>query len=164
MRAGPDGFAVFPDAELTGHTWNADGTQFAFGVRIDSAEESAQEIWIADVTSGSLQLLRSGGVGWPQWSPDGRRIGYSSLAGQVVHDLATGRKKTLNRTVSASWGGLTWSPDGAYVVVYHWDNFLSGYDALYRFTADLGGKTELTAGLADPPPRFNVFIPEGWRN
>lgn len=164
LRAGPNGIPPYSDLEVCGHTWNNDGTRVAFGVRIDSTDEHAQEIWIADVVAASFQLLVSGnGVGWPEWSPDGRRIAYNSN-GQVVYDLATGREKSLNRTATASWGGLVWSPTGAHVVVYHWDNFLSGYDAMYRFTADLGSKTELTTGLADPLPHFNVFIPVGWRN
>jgi hypothetical protein len=164
LRAGPAGVPTYSDLEFCGHTWNSDGTKLAFGVRIDSPDESAQELWIADLPSGAFQLLVSGnGVGWPEWSPDGRRIGYYSN-GQVVFDLTTGRKKSLNTTAVASWGGLVWSPTGAYGVCYHWDNLLPGYDALYRFTADLGGKTELTAGLTDPLPFLNTYIPVGWRN
>jgi dipeptidyl aminopeptidase/acylaminoacyl peptidase len=164
MRAGAEGFPPYSVAELSGHTWNNDAMRFAFGISIQSADEDAQEIWIADLSSGGLQLLVSGNVGWPEWSPDGRRIAYHNSAGQVVYDLATGRKKTLNSTPTASWGGLRWSPNSANVVVYHWDNSLPGYDAMYRFTSDLAGKTELTAGLANPLSPLNYFIPVGWRN
>ncbi len=164
LRAGPDGVPSYSDMEMCGHTWNSDGSMVAFGVRVDSAEELASEIWIADLATDSFLMLVSGnGAGWPQWSPDGRRIAYSR-DGQVVCDLATGRTKTLNRTATQSWGGLRWSPTGAHAVVYHWDNFLPGYDAIYRFTSDLGGKTELTSGLADPLPFLNTYIPVGWRN
>ena len=121
------------------------------------------EIWIADIPSGACTLLASGsGIGWPEWSPNGSRIGYVSSNGTVVHELATGRKKTLNRTPSTSWGGTIWSPTGAYFVIDHWDAFLPGDDAIYRFTSDIGGKTELTSGLYNPFPR--VLDPVGWRN
>lgn len=164
LRAGPDGVLPYSDMEMTGHTWNPDGTLVAFGVRIDSSDENVQELWIFDFVTDSFSLLVSGnGAGWPEWSPDGRRIAYTR-SGQVVHDLATGRTNSLKRTVTGNWGGLRWSPTGAHAVVYHWDNLLPGYDAIYRFTPDLGGKTELTSGLADPLPFFNTYIPVGWRN
>jgi hypothetical protein len=164
LRAGPAGVPGYSDLEFGGHSWNSDGTQLAIGVRIDSDEERAQEIWISDLVNATNRLLVSGnGVGWPEWSPDGRRIAYSS-GGQVIYDLATGRKKSLNRTATTSWGGLVWAPTSSHVVVYHWDNFV-GYDGLYRFTSDLAGKTELTAGLAESgaQPFRNYYIPVGWR-
>jgi hypothetical protein len=69
----------------------------------------------------------------------------------------------VSDTPSTGWGRTNWSPTGTYCVIYHYDNFLSGYDAIFRFTADLGGKTELTAGLNNPIPHMNVLIPVGWR-
>ena len=173
MRVGAAGFT--PNGEIAGHSWNNDRTAFAFGVRNwGGPGPTIQEIWIVNlagvtdptaVPPEAFQLLVSGnGVGWPDWSPDGRRIGYVSWDGTVVYEVATGRKKTLKRTPSTSWGRTIWSPTSAYFVVYHWDNFLNGYDAIYRFTADLGGKTELTAGLNNPIPDWNVLIPVGWRD
>jgi dipeptidyl aminopeptidase/acylaminoacyl peptidase len=164
LRAGPAGVPGYSDLEFCGYSWNSDGTQLAFGVRIDSDQERSQEIWISDLVNATNRLLVSGnGVGWPEWSPDDRRIAFHQY-GQVVYDLATGRTKSLGSSAIGSWGGLRWAPSGAHVVLYHWDNLLPGYDALYRCTADLGGRTELTAGLADPPAPLNHFIPVGWRN
>jgi dipeptidyl aminopeptidase/acylaminoacyl peptidase len=158
LRAGPDGTPTY----FCGHSCNSTGTQLAFAVQIDTDQEFAQELWIVDLSSGTSQLLMSGVWVWgPEWSPDDTRIGLTRNNDQVVYNLATGRTKLLNRTVNGSWWGLKWSPTGDYVVVSHWDNFLSGSDSMYRFTAELTGRTELTAGL--PIPHFNDFTPVGWR-
>ncbi len=120
----------------------------------------------AIVPPTALRLLASGhGIGWPEWSPDGSRIGYVSWDGTVIYDVSRNRSKKLTSTPSDSWGRTEWSPDGSYFVILHWDNFY-GYDAIYRFTANLTGKTELTAGLAPPDAPFLsiVLIPVGWRN
>jgi hypothetical protein len=162
LRAGPAGFS---DLEFCGHSCNRTGTKLAFGVQIDTNEEFAQELWIVDLSLGTFQLLVSGNRVWqPEWSPDDTRIAFGRNGDQVVYELATGRTRSLKRTANGSWGGLKWSPTGEYVVVYYWDNMLSGCDAMYRFTAELTGKTELTSGLVDPLTHFVYFYPAGWRN
>ena len=87
-----------------------------------------------------------------------------SVNGTIVHELSSDRIKVLKRTPSTAWGETIWSPTGAYFAVLHWDNFLIGYDAIYRFTASIGGKTELIANLNSPVPQSHVLIPLGWRN
>ena len=161
--------------EVAGHSWSPDRTAFTFGVRTFNSSPSLQEIWIVDLSLVSdpavvpptaMRLLASGhGIGWPEWSPDGSRIGYVSWDGTVIYDVSRDRSKTLRSTPNDSWGRVLWSPDGSYFVLCHWDNFY-GYDAIYRFTAALTGKTELTAGLAPPdaPAFHNVLIPVGWRD
>lgn len=164
-----DGFTSRGD--VRGHTWNPDRTAVAFNVDL---WDSGDEIWIldlalvtdpADVPAAAFSLLATGtGAGQPRWSPDGRRIGYSTSDAAVVYDVATGRRKLLKRTTSTLWGTTEWSPDGAYFAVSRWNGLLpggQGNDAIFRFTADLGGKTELTAGFATPA--HNVLTPVGWR-
>jgi Tol biopolymer transport system component len=163
LRAGPNGAYSYAQMEFCGHSWNADGTQFAFGIRFNNLPEYYQEIWVVDTALGTSSLLVSGnGVGWPEWSPDGSRIGYVSSGGTVVYTLATGNTKRLSSNARESWGRTIWSPSGAHFAIYHWSNNLSGYDAIYRFTADVGGKTNLTQGMETP--QYNVFLPVGWRN
>jgi hypothetical protein len=157
-----------------GHSWSPDGSTFTFGVRISEGSPQVQEIWIVDllqvsdpynVPAQSLMLLDNGnGIGWPEWSPDGKKIGYVSWDGAVIYDLANHRSKTLKRTPNDSWGSVDWSPDASHFVVAHWDNF-SGYDGIFRFTSTLSGKMELTAGLCPPDANFDcVLDPMGWRN
>ncbi len=171
LRTGPAGY----NGELAGHSWAPGRTSLTFGVRSWNTSPSYAEVYVVDlslvsdpavVPPAALRLLASGhGVGWPEWSPDGSRIGYVSSQGTVIYDLSRGRSKTLASTPNGSWGRTQWSPDGSYFVLCHWDNFY-GYDAIYRFTASLTGKTELTAGLAPPDAPFLsvVLIPVGWRN
>lgn len=165
MQMGPNGF----DTEgIISHSWRSDGMKCVFSVTA-----ATERIWIVDLASitdpgdvpaEAFQLIASGNVSSPKWSPDGSRIGYFSMDGTVVYELASGRKKILRRTTTGHWGPTIWSPAGAYFVAYHWDNFLPGYDSIFRFTADIGGKTELTAGLTDPLPSLNAYVPVGWRN
>ncbi len=156
-----------------GHSWYSDGSMFTFGVRISESSPFVQEIWIVDLLQVSdpyavppqaLLLLDSGGgVGWPEWSPDGQRIAYVSWEGTVVVERG-GRTKTLRSSPNDSWGSADWSPDGSHFVVDHWDNF-SGYDGIYRFSSSLRGKTELTDGLCPPDANFDcVLQPLGWRD
>jgi hypothetical protein len=170
LHVGPGGFVGH---EVAGHSWSPDQSAFTFGVRSFNSSPSHQEIWIVDlslvanphaVPPEALFLLDSGnGIGWPEWSPDGSHIGYVSWDGTVVYDVFRNRSRTLKRTPNDGWGITEWSPDGSHFVLYHWDNF-SGYDGIYRFTADITGKTELTAGLCPPDAFFDcVLIPLGWR-
>ena len=172
LRTGPSGFAG--NREVAGHSWSPNLSEFAFGVRFSDSSPFEQEIWIVDllqvsdpyaVPATALTLLGSGnGIGWPQWSPDGLRIGYMSWSGTVIHDLQRGRTNTVKETPNEGWGPSKWSPDGSHFVLFHWDN-ASGYDGIYRFTAGVRGKTELTAGLCPPDAQFDcVLIPLGWRD
>ena len=166
MQAGPDGFPGPYAGQLAGHSWNPDRTQVAFGVRITYPNtEYIEEIWVADLAAGTLSLLDSGNaVGWPHWSPDGSRIGYFTKDSAVVLNLSSGRTKELRRTVSTRWEEMFWSPTGDHIVIGHYDGLLNAEDAIYRLTADLRDKTELTAGLEAPIPRGNTLYPLGWRN
>jgi hypothetical protein len=169
--SGPLNVAADGFTEVLGHSWNPDRTAVAFNVY---ASGSGTAIWILDlamvtdpsnVPAAAFWLLASGrGACQPRWSPDGSRIGYATDDGAVVYDVSTGRKKLLKRTTSTNWGPTEWSPDGAYFAVDRWNGLLpggQGNDAIFRFTADLGGKTELTVGFSTPG--HNVLTPVGWR-
>jgi Tol biopolymer transport system component len=55
--------------------YSPDGTRIAFGV----TGPVGIDIWIIDLGSGALERLTSdGGNDRPEWSADGRRVGYSS--------------------------------------------------------------------------------------
>ena len=170
---GVDAAGFHQNGQVAGLSWSPDPSKFTFAIRRQADGANIQQIWIVDlaevsdphnVPQDALFLLDSGkGVGWPEWSPDGRRISYHTFNGAVVFDLARGRAKVLQRSANDSWGVPKWSPDGSHFVIYHWDNF-SGYDAIYRFKADITGKSELTAGLCEDAPAFHcVLIPNGWR-
>ena len=161
--------------EVAGHSWSPDQSSFAFGARFWEAEPFVQTIWVVNlsnvtdphaVPTESLLLLDSdNGMGWPQWSPDGTRISYVSRDGNYVYDLTTDNTKLLRRTPSTSWGRSHWSPDGSHFVISHWDNF-TGYDGIYRMTAELRSKTVLIDDSLCPDDNviFNCqLITLGWR-
>lgn len=169
LRIGPGGFTS--TGEVAGHS-HGTSTQFAFSLRMWGGM-NVQEVWTLDlskVTSPpivpalALRLLASGnGIGWPEWSPDGKYIGYVGWDGTFIYDVTRNRSKKLADTGTQNWGKTIWSPSGSHFVIYRWDSVQTTYDAIFRFKADLTGKTELTAGLC-PPGGWCVLIPAGWRN
>lgn len=178
MRVGPQGFPTRVDdggvlqvaASAAGHSWSPAGTAFTFGIRLswpDGFPEGThlQEVWIVDLAADpqdAFTLLASGnGVGGPEWSPDGRRIGWVSWDGTVVYDLSKGTAKTLRDTTQYGWGPTNWSPTGQHFVAYRWNKSLTTYDGVFRFAADLTGKTELTGSLCEGSGCYE--IPLGWR-
>jgi hypothetical protein len=146
---------------VVGHSWSPDQSAVVFGVR----PQTSAEIWVVDLAGviDPFLLDNRNGVGWPEWSPDGSRIGYVSTGGTVVYDIATDSSKSLKFRPNYSWNSMFWSPDGSHCIVDRWDNVESESDGVFRFTADLRGKTELTQGLCAPEDRC-VFISLGWRD
>lgn len=173
MRIDQGAFSSNGDNFVNGLTWSPDLSTCAFALGFRFNQQTSQEIWMLDVTQiddplavppSALKLFLSGnGVGHPNWSPDGRRLSYVNATGSVVHDLERNRTKVLQRGATFGWGSAKWSPDGAHCVLYHYDNFV-GYDGIYRFTADLSGKTKISGTLCEDTQSFRcTLIPLGWR-
>jgi hypothetical protein len=171
LQVGDLGFTS--NGEVAGHSWSNDN-RVVFSVRLHNQSPYVQEIWIVDldavedphvVPADALALLASGnGIGWPEWSPDGSRIGYVSWDGTVIYNVANGRKKTLVHTANMHWGRTFWSPASAHFAIYRWDQMQGEYEGVYRITADLSEKARLTDGMCDTPEEFCIFLPVGWRN
>ena len=91
-----------------------------------------------------------------KYSPDGRRLAYTSSAGSVgygvfVKSLSTGSERQLG---SEAVGGLAWAPDGKSLVV------ASG-DQLLRVTVSTGVTTTILTGSG--PVRDPAWSPDGTR-
>jgi dipeptidyl aminopeptidase/acylaminoacyl peptidase len=158
-------------ARVAGHSWSPGETAFVFGIQLSWPDgfpdgTHLQEIWIVDLAAaplGAVTLLASGnGVGGPEWSPDGRRIGWINWDGTVVYDVVKGTAKTLRDTTQYGWGPTNWSPTGQYFIAYRWNKSLTTYDGVFRFAADLTGKTELAGSLCEGSGCHE--IPLGWRD
>jgi Tol biopolymer transport system component len=94
-----------------------DGTHLAY---IRPTQGSVREIWILDIAHSihtRLTFVPDGARG-PQWSPDGRRIAFSSSSGPEVYiqDVANAGAAEQVFQAGAANTITDWSPDGRYLV------------------------------------------------
>jgi Tol biopolymer transport system component/DNA-binding winged helix-turn-helix (wHTH) protein len=96
--------------------FSPDGRQVAF----ISNRTGSQQVWVADANGGSVRQLTSLPVDleatWPRWSPDGRRIAFSTEPGVQVADIETGRVSMRIKDLGTE-GSPEWSPDGKWLYV-----------------------------------------------
>ena len=102
-----------PDGDLIAFHADPDGTDFhVFVVRADGTGE--RDITVQAGTTGVDDS-------YPSWSPDGRRLAYTSYEGpayrMVIVD-ADGMHPTLPAHPPVASGPLLWSPDGRRVLGY----------------------------------------------
>ncbi len=72
-------------------------------------------IRVVSVDGGSLTVVDSGS-GFAKWSPDGTKLAYSSMAGDIMITPDLGKTKT-NLTNDKQGNGIpSWSPDGKKIV------------------------------------------------
>jgi len=123
----------------------------------DTAVDSDVFVW--DRAGGGLRRLTSGDAGdrsdsGPSVSADGGLVAYSSDAGPVLWDAATGAETVLPNEDGRRAATVVVSPDGSTVA---WDSYLSHYDSggsLRIDTSDLvsydrgSGETTLVASDA----------------
>jgi hypothetical protein len=146
-------------ADIYGHDWSPDGSEFVFH------DAEAEALFIADLLTQQTMLLLSD-HGWdPRWSPAGNKIIYN--AGKTI------------RTINIDGTGLTtvaetkkrftylraphWSPTGSHIVYMFRNGGSSGPAApkgwvdVYRATADGGKDKNLTTDT-------DAWVsPVGWR-
>ncbi len=113
-------------------SWSADGARFAYG----HVQAGRSLISVYDVRSG--RTVRNipvpvAALYTPAWSPDGKSIVFSGLAGGItdlfVLDLATGATRRLTNDAFADLEPA-WSPDGNTIAF-----------ATDRFTSDLSAQS-----------------------
>ncbi len=103
-------------------TISPDGRRLA--VERNDPQTQNRDIWLLEVASGATTRFTSD-PGWdafPTWSPDGRRIVFTSNRGGV-YDLyqkaadGTGQEELLYQS-SEGKGPTSWSPDGKFLIYY----------------------------------------------
>jgi dipeptidyl aminopeptidase/acylaminoacyl peptidase len=132
-----------PEGGVTGNTptmpfgggediaWAPDGSGVYFVVREADADEPGStdlDIWWNDLSgSGPVELTAANEATdtSPAPSPDGRYLAWLAMARPgyesdrlvvQLRDLATGETRALTDGTDLSFGGLTWSADGSYLL------------------------------------------------
>lgn len=135
--------------------FSVDGERLAFV----SARTGRWEVWVSDADGANQQRLTEIGYAiFPRWSPDGRRIAFSSMAGDTlgvrsdVYVMHVDRRLPENFTSDEHQDGIpSWSPDG------RWLYFQSRQDTLgwqlWRKPAE-GGQEEQVLSSPILRPRF----------
>lgn len=83
----------------------------ALGITGVAAHGNHADLWIVGADGAGLRQLTSKELDAAQaaWSPDGRRLAYTSDDGIVVRDLASGEERRLPAQDGQA-GGLAWAP------------------------------------------------------
>jgi Tol biopolymer transport system component/DNA-binding winged helix-turn-helix (wHTH) protein len=125
--------------------YSPDGSKLAF--YSDRTAPGVQtQLWVADADGRNQQQLtfmRSGFVGTPRWSPDGRTFAFESLASGdwEVYTISAGGGKEQQLTHNSNSFLPTWSRDGQWV--YYTSN-ASGRNELWKIPAGGGAAVQIT--------------------
>lgn len=101
--------------------WSPDGYQVAY--------VQGNDLWVADLTSGTRERIVSGGLtepnpitggrgSGPTWSPDGSRLAYMSGSSLSVITVEGGRRSVIGPGLEDP----AWSPDGNLLVGEYWSD------------------------------------------
>jgi Tol biopolymer transport system component len=97
------------------------------------------QLFLVELSTSSVQQITddNGGYAYPQWSPDGNKVSYSSLSGNIlVWDKTTGKTYTIGKGENVSW-----SDDSRYIIYNRTDveNFV--YKGSDIYIASFDGST-----------------------
>jgi hypothetical protein len=137
----PDGADVY---------WNRAGTKALVIYYTGTGSSVAYVFESASHSRRNIRLPEPSSISKMPWSPDGRSLVLSTTVGDVVLDVATGKKHRLGDELADDL--LTWSPDGKRLL------FSAGRD-LYTVSANGGSPTQLM-GLGRIHPRLPSFADE----
>jgi len=101
---------TFPlDSSPSGASISPDGKTLAYLVYDNNSGSSS--IWLMQTSgAGSTQIIPQGDT--PVWSPDGRKLAYTSSSRISLYDTGTHTASLLTGDVSVSEGSPSWSSDG----------------------------------------------------
>lgn len=144
-----------PFGGLDDLAWSPDGSGLYFVARETGAQEPVStdlDIYYSDLSGGAPEVLTGDNDAHdsgPAVSPDGQSLAYLAMARPgyesdrlVVHlrDIASGTTRALTLDTDLSFGGLTWSTDGSYLLATAAEVLDT---AVYRIDPKTGAVTEL---------------------
>lgn len=156
-----------PKTGITGHTpgmpfggledlaWAPDGSGLYFVAREANAKEPMStdlDIYFSDLTGAAPKVLTGANEAHdssPTVSPDGKTLAYLAMARPgyesdrlmvVLRDIEAGQTRVLTGGTDLSFGGLTWSEDGDYLLATAADVLDT---PVYRIDLTSGEVTEL---------------------
>src|SRR5579863_594133 len=107
--------------------YSPDGKHIVF----DSTRSGTWKVWLADADGSNLtQLSQGGSAGYPQWSPDSRKVAYHQVEANTqsvyVVDIAErAPRKLLTKTQNNAWP--FWSGDGESIYFQDFSAFRQRY-------------------------------------
>ena len=117
-----------------------DGRQLVFS----SVRSGESEIWVSDISGGSLRQLTHKGASTPRWSPEGSRIAYESpTAGApniYVFDLNSNHEQRLTFGPGSNLRP-SWSRDGKFV---YFGSSRTGESQIWRVPSAGGTEAQVT--------------------
>jgi TolB protein len=147
--------------------WSPDGARLAYisdqGPMTGEMKSLDMSLFVIDADGSDLHKLIvekpfSGGVDWPTWSPDGKRIAYvafDSGPSQIqVYNTTTSEWKTLTNHAEGAYDPA-FSPDGNYIAYAVREN---GKNDIYLMRADGTEPVRLTDSGANRAP---CWSPDG---
>ncbi len=137
-------------------SWDFEGRRFVFG----AVHKGRPLLSIYDVERGKtereIRLPELGEAFNPSWSPDGRSVAFSGLAGGLsdlyVYDLEADQLKRLTNDGYAALQPA-WSPDGS-TIAFVTDRFTMGLTSLLYGTYQLA-LIDPESGAIEPVPGFD---------
>jgi dipeptidyl aminopeptidase/acylaminoacyl peptidase len=117
------------DYSVVAFAFSPDASQIAFSATRDPdlISNGTSKVYVLDLASGAVRLLAGDGGpnGFPEWSPDGKQIAFTTAAGQkyffyantriAVVPAAGGAPKVIDPGLDENAQLLRWGPDGIYV-------------------------------------------------
>jgi len=160
--------------------WSADGRRVAFGVGPTSPgndrSAAGNEVWVATVADGHVDVLSDQSATDLEWSPDGSQLaiasgqadpvsGQSSRDGSIrLYDADSGDMRTL--VGPGPWGvwKLTWAPDGSRIAYQRGRSDGGGMDQeIWVVRVDGGGEHQIARGFGSVYGVGPVWSPTGDR-
>jgi CubicO group peptidase (beta-lactamase class C family) len=109
----PRNLTTIYEGAVLAPSWSRDGRRLAF-TRCNRASCAVYLIGVDG--TGERRLV---GGSWPTWAPDGRTLGYVGADGRLrLVTVASGRSRLLPGPPVLPGGGLSWSPDGRWILFF----------------------------------------------